>query len=161
MSEQKVENSPPIPLERSINQYRRPFPNNTPVAFIERESPAHVGPFRGAIDYAMQLGTPVIAPLDGEVRDVEDNHERYGPTEEFVHDANYVTIARANGEFSQAVHLAKDSVIVKKGDKVKAGQQIGITGNSGWMTEPHLHFFVFRLESDENGFRGLDPQFRD
>ncbi|OGH02639.1 MAG: hypothetical protein A2798_03300 [Candidatus Levybacteria bacterium RIFCSPHIGHO2_01_FULL_37_17] len=160
MSEQKPETLEFPPLEKSINHYEMPFPRDTQVTNIEKDGPAHIGPFRGAIDYIMALGTSVVAPLDGVISDVYDRHEKYGPTDEFVNDANYITIAHANGEFSQVVHLAKDSSKVKKGDKVKAGQKIAITGNSGWMTEPHLHFFVFTLDNIREGFIGLEPQFK-
>ena|SRR3989338_2334353 len=159
MSEHK-ENGLPS-LEKTKNKYQKPFPRETVVTLVETEGPAHVGPFRGAIDYAMKLGMPVIAPLDGIVRDTDDSHSRFGPTEEFKDDANYITIGHQNDEFSQMVHLAKGSIKVKKGDFVKAGQQLAVTGNSGWMTEPHLHFLVFKLATDENGFKGLDPQLED
>jgi murein DD-endopeptidase MepM/ murein hydrolase activator NlpD len=39
-------------------------------------------------------------------------------------------------------HLKHNSVTVKVGDKVKCGQVIGLCGNSGNSSEPHLHFHV-------------------
>jgi len=39
-------------------------------------------------------------------------------------------------------HLKFDSVMVKVGDEVKAGQKIGLCGNSGNSSEPHLHYHL-------------------
>lgn len=55
---------------------------------------------------------------------------------------NVVVIDHGNGEFSHYAHLAKGSTKVKKGDKVVRGQVIGLLGNSGNSTEPHLHFQI-------------------
>lgn len=149
------------PVEQSRNEYRKPFPQTTEVTGTETGGPTHEGPYRGAIDFLMPLGTPVLAPLDGRVVRVIDTNERYGPSEQFVGNLNYITMSHPNGEFSEVAHLAKGSSAVKIGDVVRAGQQIAVTGTSGYMTEPHLHLLVFRLEQDEHGFRGLDPRFKE
>jgi murein DD-endopeptidase MepM/ murein hydrolase activator NlpD len=108
----------------------------------------------------VDLGTPVLAALDGQVMKVVDNHDKYGPTEDFKDDLNYITIRHANGEYSQPAHLEKGSALVKVGDSVHTGQQIGITGNSEWMTEPHLHLLIFKLDPNPPGFKGLKIKFK-
>jgi murein DD-endopeptidase MepM/ murein hydrolase activator NlpD len=55
---------------------------------------------------------------------------------------NHVVLDLGNGEFALLAHLQKGSVAVKVGDKVTAGQRLGLTGNSGNTSEPHLHFHV-------------------
>lgn len=55
---------------------------------------------------------------------------------------NHVIIQHENGEFSFYLHMKTGSVIVKVGDVVSKGQEIGKLGNSGNSTEPHLHFHV-------------------
>lgn len=147
-------------MEKSKNIYLKPFPKGTLVTNVVYENPGHTGPFRGAVDFAVALGTPALAPLEGVVHEFDDSKERYGLSEEFADDVNYVTIRHANDEFSQVLHLAKGSAKVKVGDRVRAGQIIAMSGNSGWMTEPHLHFFVF--ENLPGGdFRGLEIQFKE
>lgn len=146
-------------LEKSKNKYFKPFPKKTIIRGITYDSPAHVGPFKGAVDFLVGLGTSTLAPLDGQVVAVVDGNERYGPSEEFANDVNYITIKHRNDEFSQVLHLAKGSSKVKVGDKVYAGQEIATSGNSGWMTAPHLHFFVFK-NLRGGGFRGLDIRFK-
>lgn len=145
-----------LPLEKTRNIYSSPVPWWAKIKAIEEDSPAHEGPYRGAIDIIVPLGTPVLAPLGGRVVEIIDCHERYGPSSEFLHDLNYITLSHGKGEYSQLAHLAKGSVRVKLGDRVKKGRRLATTGNSGWMTEPHLHFLVFRQTSNRGGFKGLE-----
>ena len=53
---------------------------------------------------------------------------------------NYVLIDHGGGEFTLAGHLRMGSVKVRKGDQIKAGQQIGQIGNSGASGGVHVHF---------------------
>ncbi len=46
-------------------------------------------------------------------------------------------------------HLAKDSIAVKVGDRVKSGQQLAIIGNSGLTPRPHLHMQVSKCEDGQ------------
>lgn len=147
-------------IEETGNTYLYPFPEDTVVRKTEEQSPAHTGAFRGAVDFVVDLGTPIVCPLGGEVVKVVDSNDKFGPTKDFAPHLNYLTIKHANGEFSQLAHLAKGSASVREGDHVVAGQTIGITGNSGWMTEPHLHFFVFKRITEAPGFVGLKIRFR-
>jgi hypothetical protein len=55
---------------------------------------------------------------------------------------NHVVIDLGNGAFAMWAHLQPGSLKVKVGDKVKPGQLLGLVGNSGNSTEPHLHFQV-------------------
>jgi murein DD-endopeptidase MepM/ murein hydrolase activator NlpD len=53
---------------------------------------------------------------------------------------NFVVIRHAEGVFSLSAHLKQGSVVVKAGDRVRAGQKIGQVGASGGVSLPHLHF---------------------
>jgi len=146
--------------EKSRNIYQLPFPKNTPIDGIETGGPSHTGPFRGALDFIVPLGTEILAPLDGEVVEVVDGNSRFGPSPDFVNDLNYITIRHSNGEFSQPAHLEMGSAKVKVGDRVVAGQVLGVTGNSGWMDKPHLHLLVYRSDPNHpKGFKGLKIRF--
>src|SRR5207248_701939 len=59
---------------------------------------------------------------------------------------NYVVIAHAGGLETQYLHFTK--VVVKPGDKVKAGDLIGYSGKTGWACGSHLHFKVARALGD-------------
>lgn len=55
---------------------------------------------------------------------------------------NHVVIDLGNGAFGMWAHLQPGSVKVKVGDRVKTGQELGLVGNSGNSSEPHLHFQI-------------------
>jgi hypothetical protein len=90
------------------------------------------------------FGREVLAPADGEVTDViggvRDNTP--GSMNPYSALGNAVLIQHGKYEVSVLAHLKQNSVIVKVGDKVKRGQVIGLCGNSGNSSEPHLHFHV-------------------
>lgn len=68
-----------------------------------------------------------------------------------------VEYTRADGSKVQTTCMHLESVAVKVGDTVSAGQQLGISGNSGSRTTgPHLHFEVKRIDSN-GASRQLDP----
>jgi biotin carboxyl carrier protein len=91
------------------------------------------------------FGKEIIAPADGTVvsvfNDTPDN-EPVGVMNEKVPAGNLVVIDHGGKEFSYLAHLKKGSIKVKPGDKVKTGDFIGLLGNSGNSSEPHLHFQV-------------------
>jgi murein DD-endopeptidase MepM/ murein hydrolase activator NlpD len=53
---------------------------------------------------------------------------------------NHVIVDIGNGRFAFYAHMQPGSLRVKVGDKVRRGQVLGLLGNSGNSTEPHLHF---------------------
>jgi murein DD-endopeptidase MepM/ murein hydrolase activator NlpD len=89
-------------------------------------------------------GQPVLAPADATVLVAEDGNADNTPGKmDPEHKAgNHVFLDLGNGEFALIAHLQQGSVLVKSGDKVTRGQRIGLTGNSGNTTEPHVHFHV-------------------
>ena len=87
---------------------------------------------------------PVRAAAAGVVFYVEDRFEDVpiGRPGDFLQ-ANRVCIRHPGGEFTLYAHLKKDSVVVKKGQYVKAGEPLGTVGNSGSSWTPHLHFCLY------------------
>ena len=51
---------------------------------------------------------------------------------------NQLTIKHSNGFTTGYAHLTK--ALVKKGDKIKKGQELALSGNTGRSTGPHVHF---------------------
>lgn len=86
----------------------------------------------------------IVAPFDGEVvkviEGVKDNVP--GEMDESQPEGNCVVIRHPNNEYSMLAHLKQNSILVKVGDHVQQGQVIGLCGNSGNSSEPHLHFQV-------------------
>ncbi|MCE8028594.1 peptidoglycan DD-metalloendopeptidase family protein [Halomonas daqingensis] len=88
-----------------------------------------VSPHRGT-DWAMPIGTPIIAPADGRVEKV-GNHPVAG---------RYVVVRHDNGYRTRYLHLSR--AIVSRGDRVSMGERIALSGNTGRSTGPHLHYEV-------------------
>ncbi len=86
------------------------------------------------------FGVPVLSPVDGEVVHVLDGLADGASRE--VLPGNHVVIAFADGRYVALAHLQQDSVSVGVGERVHAGQPIGLAGNSGNSDFPHLHIHV-------------------
>ena len=113
---------------------------------------AHSGILKYAIDFSLPEGTSILAAQDGTVIDVVNKFSKGGDGKKYFKYLNYITIEHKNKEFSQYGHLKYHGSIVKKGQKVKAGKIIGYNGNTGWTTEPHLHFHVYRNLDNKQGW---------
>ncbi len=98
-----------------------------------------------AVDIAMPVGTDVLAARGGVVFDVASNNFRGGlDLSRDGQAANIVRILHDDGTFSLYAHLNWNSIRVKPGDRVRAGQYIADSGNTGFTSGPHLHFSVQR-----------------
>lgn len=88
----------------------------------------------------MDKGIGVVAAADGEVTWTEDfNFDRnYWTPYQGSH--NGVVVTYPDGAFTAYAHMRKNSVAVKVGEKVKAGDFLGFVGSSGTTPIPHLHF---------------------
>ncbi|MEK4423605.1 M23 family metallopeptidase [Solibacillus sp. FSL K6-1523] len=104
----------------------------------------------------------ISAPADGKVINLIDGLVDHTPGEMDAVNAagNYVVIEHANKEYSLLAHLKKNSIQVEIGELVKEGQCIGMCGNSGNTSEPHLHFQVMD-SPDLNNAKSLRIRFKD
>ncbi len=87
--------------------------------------------FHGGIDYRAAVNTPIIAVNDGVVVIAKDRYYAGGS----------VVIDHGEGIYTQYYHL--ESINVKVGDSVKKGDKIGLSGATGRVSGPHLHFGVW------------------
>ncbi len=98
-----------------------------------------------AVDFAMPVGTAVVAAREGVVFEVSRDNFAGGPDpDEYANLANLVRILHDDGTFAVYAHLNRNSLRVLPGDRVEAGQHIADSGNSGFSSGPHLHFAVER-----------------
>ncbi len=109
--------------------------------------------FHAGIDLASLSGTPIYAPADGKVsfagRYPLRNSVawwRYGNMVSIRHGDRFITLYG---------HM--DEIRVKTGQQIEQGDVIGTVGNTGWSTNPHLHFEVRRMD-EEGKFRPVDPR---
>jgi len=96
-----------------------------------------------AVDIVMPVGTPVVAARDGVVMTVDNDFfgagldmARYGDR------ANNIRIVHSDGTMAVYAHLELESARVQVGDRVRAGQVLALSGDTGYTTGPHLHFCV-------------------
>lgn len=94
------------------------------------------------LDFTADIGTEIYATGDGVVEKIESIYTGYG---------NNVVVQHGYGYQTLYAHMSK--ILVKNGEKVKRGQLIGLVGNTGSSTGPHLHYEVIR-----NGEK-VDPAF--
>lgn len=87
--------------------------------------------YHPAVDLTAETGEPVMAIGDGVVETTIVSNWGYG---------NHVVIRHDNGYISLYAHLS--AILVKAGDKVTQGTQIGTVGTSGWSTGSHLHLEI-------------------
>ena len=92
------------------------------------------------VDYTVPTGSRVFATADGKVKEVKTKTTTAG---------RYIVVDHGSGYETQYSHLSR--IDVKKGQKVRRGDIIGLTGNSGLSLSPHLHY-----EIKHNGMR-VDP----
>lgn len=86
-----------------------------------------VRPHNGT-DFAVRVGTPIVSPADGIVEIAK-----------YSRSAGYYIVLRHRGGYSTVyMHLSK--LNVKAGQRVKIGETIARSGNTGISTGPHLHY---------------------
>lgn len=93
-------------------------------------------------------GQEALAVADATVVDIKDGIPENKPggravpiTLETI-GGNYIVLDLGQSRFAFYAHLKPGSLRVKVGDRVRRGQVIGLVGNSGNSTEPHLHFHI-------------------
>lgn len=128
---------------------------------VVRDGSHHLGDGKRNEDYYC-FGQKVTAPSAGTAMSVENGIDDNVPGVMNARQpmGNHVIIDHANGEFSFFAHFKKGSVTVKEGDALKAGDLLGLTGNSGNSSEPHVHCHLQDTATFGKG-RGLPAFFMD
>ena len=113
---------------------------------------------------AMEQGVPVLAAADGVVlrlrNDVADHNgeaDAMGAAKQSGTECgNGVIIAHEDDWTTQYCHMRADSIIVKPGQTVRAGDRLGMVGQSGMAQFPHLHFGIMQGDVRLDPFTGED-----
>lgn len=107
-------------------------------------------------DFKVSTGTKVVACDGGTVTQITywdgRTYGQYGPNELATY-GNSVLIHHSNGWNTRYAHLSR--LDVSKGQQVAQGQQIGLSGNTGNSTGPHLHLEIY--QDGAAAWQGTDP----
>lgn len=106
------------------------------------------------------FGDTLFAPGEGHIVEMENLVPENTPRQVNKNQlfGNYVIIDHGNDEYSVLAHFMKNSIKVKVGNLVARGQALGLVGNSGNSTEPHLHYHLQNKPSISQG-EGLPAKF--
>lgn len=132
-------------VKKDINRISK-IPSIRPVkggylnsSFGYRKDPIdNVTRFHQGQDITVKTGTPIIAPADGIVK-------RAYYAGGF---GNHIKLDHGNGYTTLFAHLSK--IKVKHGQRVNRGEIIGLTGNTGRSTAPHLHYEIHHYGESKN-----------
>lgn len=105
---------------------------------------SHKGLEQFAVDFDMPEGTPVHAARGGIVARVEQSNTKGCWEKGCGRFANYIVVLHSDGTTGEYYHLQQNGALVEVGERVAQGQEIGLSGNTGHTTMPHLHFAVYR-----------------
>jgi len=105
-----------------------------------RTDPVYKVPkFHEGMDFTAPIGSEVYVTGDGTIETVEYSYSGYG---------NQIVVNHGYGYRTRYAHLSKFKV--KRGQKVKRGDVIGLVGSTGKSTGPHLHYEVIKGSSAVN-----------
>ena len=122
--------------------YTLPFENKKKVFLIQAYESKMSHKDERALDFKVKKGTKICAAREGVVISARKDSDKGGLKPENLSDGNYISIQHNDGSVAHYWHLQKDGTMVNVGDSVKTGQQIGLSGNTGYSAFPHLHFEV-------------------
>ena len=108
-----------------------------PTAFAQY---AYRTKFHNGVDFRAPIGTPVFAAFDGVVKWLDNNDKGTSKWSKYQY-GKYILIEHENNLSTLYAHLSR--FVVQKGQKVKKGDLIGYSGNTGYSYGPHVHFTVY------------------
>ncbi|WP_348666510.1 murein DD-endopeptidase MepM [Arsenophonus symbiont of Ornithomya chloropus] len=110
------------------------YPTGKPFRVSSHFSLRRVNPVTGrlaphqGVDFSMPIGTPILAVSDGDIIAAKYSGAA----------GNFIAIRHGRQYTTRYMHLRK--LLVKPGQKIKKGECIGLSGNTGRTTGPHLHY---------------------
>ncbi len=113
----------------------------------DEQGSTHKGTGESNEDY-YAFGKELYAPCDGEVVLVVDGVKDNVPgvLNPIYIPGNTIIIKTAAGEYAFFAHFKQHTIVVKQGQKISPGDLLGLCGNSGNSSEPHLHFHLQNVE---------------
>jgi murein DD-endopeptidase MepM/ murein hydrolase activator NlpD len=134
------------PVTKNIDNYvySLPFKKGVKYKVVQGYGGLFSHRYVAAIDFEMPTGTIVCAARGGNIYSYKDDSDEGGLFSDDKKKANYIIIRHDDGSFGCYWHLKLHGVLIKSG-YVLEGQEIGISGATGQVFRPHLHFSVKRI----------------
>jgi hypothetical protein len=111
---------------------------------------SHRGSNEYAVDFDCPVATPVLAARPGLVVAAHAAAQGSGTTPEYLEyrRTNFVLVLHDDGTLGEYMHLAPSGVRVAVGQHVDRGDELALSGNTGFSSTPHLHFQVMTAATD-------------
>jgi murein DD-endopeptidase MepM/ murein hydrolase activator NlpD len=111
---------------------------------------SHRGSNEYAVDFDCPVATPVLAARPGLIVAANAAAQGAGTTPDFLEyrRTNFVLVLHDDGTLGEYMHLAPSGVRVAVGKRVERGDELALSGNTGFSSTPHLHFQVMTAATD-------------
>jgi murein DD-endopeptidase MepM/ murein hydrolase activator NlpD len=143
--------------------YRLPYEAGKTFAVLQgfHGSFSHRGSNEYAVDFDCPVATRVLAARPGIVVATNAAALGAGTTPDFLEyrRTNFVLVLHDDGTLGEYMHLAPSSIEVAPGQRVERGQELALSGNTGFSSTPHLHFQVMTAADDGVGARSFPIRF--
>jgi murein DD-endopeptidase MepM/ murein hydrolase activator NlpD len=111
---------------------------------------SHRGSNEFAIDFDCPVATPVLAAREGVVVAANAAAQGSGTSADYLEyrRTNFVLVLHDDGTLGEYMHLAPSGVRASVGQRVARGDELALSGNTGFSSTPHLHFQVMTAAPD-------------
>jgi murein DD-endopeptidase MepM/ murein hydrolase activator NlpD len=132
--------------------YRLPYRSGSTFSVLQgfHGTFSHRGSNEYAVDFDCPVATPVLAARPGVVVASNAAAQGSGTTPEFLEyrRTNFLLVLHDDNTLGEYMHLAPSGVRVSVGQRVDRGDELALSGNTGFSSTPHLHFQVMTAARD-------------
>jgi murein DD-endopeptidase MepM/ murein hydrolase activator NlpD len=132
--------------------YRLPYRTGSTFSVLQgfHGTFSHRGSNEYAVDFDCPVATPVLATRPGLVVASNAAAQGSGTTPEFLEyrRTNFLLVLHDDNTLGEYMHLAPSGVRVRVGQRVDRGDELALSGNTGFSSTPHLHFQVMTAAND-------------
>ncbi|MBK8850675.1 MAG: M23 family metallopeptidase [Saprospiraceae bacterium] len=140
------------------DHYIYSIPVSQPIKIIQGYGGKFSHVDKKALDFGIKQGSDVLAAREGIVLETKEDGRHNCLEMGCEKEGNYIKILHSDGSVASYYHLKHKGVLVDVGHIIEKGQLIGLTGNTGFSSEPHLHFEVYSIDNGKKKFHSCKFQ---